>query len=196
MNKRYFARERRHAAIHEAGHILMAWHLGYFGDARIFINEDHREFDEGEMANSSDRTWCGKMSYERKLLSDPEDRFMVGVAGVLAEHFWRNKTEDRGYDPVETLSWDDNIHEAFMEMSSTDRRTAGLKDFYNGFYTSSTKEEQEEWQETENEILETASLIHDLWPNIKKMSRILIDEWKNKETNRNEREKIMESMAR
>jgi hypothetical protein len=95
-SKRTLARERRLAAVHEAGHVVIARRVG-FKTASAW-DHDGREDAEDE------GTWTGRVQIE----SVRADKFacrMVGVAGSVAEHLWLGGWIDN-YFP-DTLSEDD-----------------------------------------------------------------------------------------
>jgi hypothetical protein len=96
------ARDRRLAAVHEAGHLVMARYLGCRdASARIFPNED---------ADEHQKRWTGQTSYGARWFSRLSRirRQMIAVAGVVAEETWRRQE----IDPV--YWWDEDI------MSPTD----------------------------------------------------------------------------
>jgi hypothetical protein len=105
------ARDRRLSAIHEAGHAVIARHVG----ARVEWAEIWRNPapDEGE------KTWIGRIRFEG--LSHPRPRVaMIAVAGAIAEHVWRDDAdflENEG-----EWAWDE---EAIM--SPTDWAMAGCE---------------------------------------------------------------------
>jgi hypothetical protein len=74
------ARDRRNAAIHEAGHVVMARHVGVHVEwAEIWPN-DHA--DEGEKA------WIGRCRFHRPRPVSQARMAMIAVAGTIAEHVW------------------------------------------------------------------------------------------------------------
>jgi hypothetical protein len=79
-SKRTLARERRLAAVHEAGHVVIARRVGFrIASAWIMPNDGEDAEHEG--------TWTGRVQIE----SVRADKFacrMVGVAGSVAEHLW------------------------------------------------------------------------------------------------------------
>ena len=79
-SKRTPARERRLAAVHEAGHVVIACRVG-FKIASAWIMPNAGEDAEGE------RAWTGRV----QIVCVRADKFacrMVGVAGSVAEHLW------------------------------------------------------------------------------------------------------------
>lgn len=76
------ARERRHAAVHEAGHVVVARHLGLrILEAGIRKN-DLQELDEKE--------WIGSVQCQMEGVAARKRR-MVAVAGVVAEACWEGE---------------------------------------------------------------------------------------------------------
>jgi hypothetical protein len=96
--KRIAARDRRSAAVHEAGHLVVARQYGLkIHSAWIVPNETKDPRQE--------RTWDGQVQITTT--SAPEIvRRMVGVAGAVAEHLWRGRwIED--YSPEGNMSESD-----------------------------------------------------------------------------------------
>ena len=91
MPSQIYARDRRMAAVHEAGHCLIAQRYGGQPDAWIDRNPDIID----PYAGSS--TWIGQtgMFWGRLKLSDYR-RMQIGVAGCVAETVWRDR--DRCFD--------------------------------------------------------------------------------------------------
>jgi len=102
------ARDRRRAAIHEAGHVVIAGRVGVEAAAHIFR---HPTADPG-----LESTWGGLASIYSKP-SRPH-RAMIGVAGAVAEHVWSGEL-DFLRDGGEAVWWD------AAAMSDTDWRLAG-----------------------------------------------------------------------
>jgi hypothetical protein len=95
--KRILARERRVAAIHEAGHVVVSRRLG-FELLSAWIAPHDGEPD--------DRTWIGRVQIRRSHEASEHDRRMLGVAGSVAEHLWHGGwIED--YSPDEAMSESD-----------------------------------------------------------------------------------------
>jgi hypothetical protein len=81
MTKRILARDRRMAAVHEAGHVVVARRLGLrISSAWIVPNERETAADE--------QTWSGRVQIESLQGVDQLSRRMVGVAGAVAEWVW------------------------------------------------------------------------------------------------------------
>lgn len=86
------AADRRYAAVHEAGHVVVARYLGLFGvqaEIRKIAPQDYTE-----------KEWVGST---RCLMQgvDPSTRIMVAVAGAVAEACWRNEIFDELYITLE-----------------------------------------------------------------------------------------------
>src|ERR1700721_3897527 len=76
--KRVIARDRRRAAIHEAGHLVIAEHVGLrCGLARIFPNPE-------PLAGLFEKTWLGQVSYRPCQHVSTIKCRMVAVAGAVA----------------------------------------------------------------------------------------------------------------
>jgi hypothetical protein len=76
---RTLARGRRMAAVHEAGHVVIARRVGFkTAVAWIWPNEGRRE----------ERSWLGRTLLQKGPQVDDLSRRMVGVAGSIAEHLW------------------------------------------------------------------------------------------------------------
>jgi hypothetical protein len=83
-SKRILARDRRQAAVHEAGHVVVARRLGLrISSAWIVLNEGEAAADE--------LTWSGRVQIESVHGVDQLSRRMVGVAGAVAEYLWRGR---------------------------------------------------------------------------------------------------------
>jgi hypothetical protein len=79
-SKRTLARERRLAAVHEAGHVVIARRVD-FKIASAWITPNAGEDAEGE------RAWTGRVQIVR-VRADKFACRMVGVAGSVAEYLW------------------------------------------------------------------------------------------------------------
>jgi hypothetical protein len=110
---RWWARDRRMAAVHEAGHVVIARMLS-IGVGYAYICPVEAD-EESNILNN--KTWLGHT------LSNPRDlqranrrqRAMFGVAGAVAEHCWD------GYD----ITWDDIIWNDHAVMSASDWEGTG-----------------------------------------------------------------------
>jgi hypothetical protein len=106
------ARDRRRAAMHEAGHFAIAVHLGLH-DVSAWI---HQTGIEDVMQGKS---WVGHTQYPSGgfTLMSAQRRRMIGVAGFVAEEAWDSRHD---FDPCwEDLLWDP------AAMSTSDWATAG-----------------------------------------------------------------------
>jgi len=86
---RWEARVRRRTAVHEAGHYVVARHLGVrSGAAWIF-----RAPGDADLA--SRRSWAGKFSAPRQEMNRLSARrlTMTAVAGIVAEHAWDSRRQ-------------------------------------------------------------------------------------------------------
>lgn len=147
------AYDRRLAAIHEAGHALMAVHLGYNADAWIYPHETDEPLAE--------KTWLGHMTIRGGPAEDdhPHNR-IVAVAGMVAETLWKNGHDE---DYAEPYGWEDHLLDE-DSMSFSDWRLAccepGEPD--DGLY---------------DVVAEVASLfMGDLWNALTAMSRVLMSD--------------------
>jgi len=95
--KQIEAIERRRIAVHEAGHVIIARHLGVGAQAIIHPNP---------VPSEDEKSWLGKT-----FLSDFPNRKagrMIGVAGVVAEHLWGGQNiHDLDFEDPDVMSWTD-----------------------------------------------------------------------------------------
>jgi hypothetical protein len=85
---RTIARDRRLAAIHEAGHLVVARSLGVTGYAYI---QPLRE------SAAWQRMWIGRFSFGK---STKQQRRLIAVAGAVAEGCWLNRIHN-----IEDVDW-------------------------------------------------------------------------------------------
>ena len=76
------ARDRRLAAIHEAGHAVVARHMR----VTAFNPEIWRNPDAGK----NEKTWLGNIRIERSPRTSRAHMAMIAVAGAIAEHGWED----------------------------------------------------------------------------------------------------------
>jgi hypothetical protein len=93
---RLWARDRRMAAIHEAGHVVIAKMLRVpVGPAYVYLTTGRR------LDPLCHKTWRGKThcGYQR---AKKRQRLMIGVAGAVAELAWRGEAidEDFWFEPT------------------------------------------------------------------------------------------------
>ena len=110
------AYDRRLAAIHEAGHAIMALFLGYDADVWIHRNETSAPRDE--------KLWIGHMTIRHDLSEvRRSDVRMIAVAGMVAETLWKNGHDEEYAEPY---GWDDILWDDAC-MSPSDWRLAGYE---------------------------------------------------------------------
>jgi hypothetical protein len=147
------AYDRRIAAIHEAGHALMAVHLGYTADAWIHATETAAPLEE--------KTWVGHMIIRSRPVkrNHPHTR-MVAVAGMVAETLWKNGHDEEYADPY---GWEDYLLDGGC-MSFSDWRLANCDP-----------------GEPDDDLYEIAAQVAvvfmgKLWPTLTDMSRALMSD--------------------
>jgi hypothetical protein len=101
--KRILARDRRGAAVHEAGHITIAARFGMYPVSAWIVRNDP--------AGDYERTWIGRVQFHQLGRLTPQQRRMVGVAGSVAEWLCGG-------------GW---IEDYFPEMSESDWGLAGCE---------------------------------------------------------------------
>jgi hypothetical protein len=79
------ANDQRRAAIHEAGHFVIAKHLGLSNVQAEIRKIEPQDYTEKEWVGS---TWCLTEG------ADASTRIMMAVAGAVAEACWDNETFD------------------------------------------------------------------------------------------------------
>jgi hypothetical protein len=80
-SKRTLARDRRHAAVHEAGHLVVATRLGFETCSAWIVANDGGGTDEV--------TWLGRVQIHNPGKLPKTAQRMVGVAGSVAEWLWQ-----------------------------------------------------------------------------------------------------------
>ena len=96
---RVMAWDRRRAAIHEAGHLVMARHLGMHDVCAVIFPRPDAAADEN--------TWGGRFGFfSNKAASfSLRKRAMLHVAGCVAETVWRRRNGGESGWWAETLAW-------------------------------------------------------------------------------------------
>ena len=110
--KRIEARDRRLAAMHEAGHHTMACHRG-MEEVESWIE---RVGDPTRYHSS----WGGHCRWRHPSAESSRTDTMIGIAGMVAESLWKAGNERDCMDNIYDLLDDPNC------MSESDWRTAGL----------------------------------------------------------------------
>ena len=95
-------RDRRQAAVHEAGHVVVAGLLGYNPVSAWICLTDSANllFEKG---------WCGRVQFWLHGASD-HDRRMIGVAGEVATIHWNE-------DFVEDCFWESDLSESDWDLT-------------------------------------------------------------------------------
>jgi hypothetical protein len=106
------ASDRRNVALHEAGHVVTAWHRGIHAEAMI-----KPETDGGEVLFN--KTWTGQTRLGTWRQLGAADRLHIAVAGEIA--VMRGRGDDLD-DVLDTMTWD----EASI-MSPSDWQMAGYQ---------------------------------------------------------------------
>jgi hypothetical protein len=89
---RVSARDRRHAAVHEAGHVVVARHLGIMTVQVEIRKIEPQDFTDKEWVGSVQCLTEGVVASKRKV---------VAVAGLVAEACWDGEKFDDLYDALE-----------------------------------------------------------------------------------------------
>jgi hypothetical protein len=96
--KRIMARDRRLAAIHEAGHVTMARHLG----ALFAVAWLEKAAGTADSDVRFEKLWTGHTNYYFHKTPSRRKIAMFAVAGAVAEHCWQRISFDDALD-----SWDE-----------------------------------------------------------------------------------------
>jgi len=97
--KRTMARDRRRAAIHEAGHVTMARHLG----ARVAFARLEKTFAGTPEHNLPEHNlWIGHTRFYFDKILSGRKKAMIAVAGTVSEHCWERCSFEYVFD-----IWDD-----------------------------------------------------------------------------------------
>jgi hypothetical protein len=86
------SRDRRMAAIHEAGHVVMTRKLGLPLASAWIVPNDGGGFEE--------KFWTGRVQRHATTKPTKRQRRMVGVAGAIAELSWEGE-----FDDIDDLEW-------------------------------------------------------------------------------------------
>lgn len=108
------ARDRRAAAVHEAGHLVIARHFHAVSDEDVtYLFPRARIWRSATMESLWEKTWLGECrGFDFRSLSQTQRR-MFGIAGYVAEAMWRDGWSD---DDLDLLSYD------YDDLSDTDKR--------------------------------------------------------------------------
>jgi hypothetical protein len=110
--KRQEARDRRLAAIHEAGHHIIARHRGM----HVIGSWIERAGDPTRGTSA----WGGRCRWHNASRTSKVTRCMIGVAGMVAEALWKAGNDPCRMDSISDILDDPNC------MSESDWRTAGI----------------------------------------------------------------------
>lgn len=100
------AKDRRYAAVHEAGHVVIARYLGVYNIQAEIRKISPQDYTEKEWIGS---TRCLMQGF------DASTRIMVAVAGAVAEACWNNETFDELYITLEDFP--EQMSQSDWEMS-------------------------------------------------------------------------------
>jgi hypothetical protein len=124
INARILAKDRRNAAVHEAGHIVIAEHQGIYPEgAYITPNLDGNKFDT---------FWTGRVFYLGIEEIPKRKRMMIACAGALSEDIWRNPYDDFDYKLYE--DWTEVMSPTDWELSGCNPDSSGLDDPKSPFF--------------------------------------------------------------
>lgn len=145
------AYDRRLAAIHEAGHAVIAVSLGYTADAWIYPNETAEPMVE--------KTWLGHVTvHDRPRSCDHPHNRMVAVAGMVAETLWKNGHDE---DYAAPYGWEDYLF---------DEDCMSFSDWWNADCEPGQPDE-----DLFDIVAEVARLLMgDNWPSLLRMSRVMM----------------------
>ena len=124
--KRIEARDRRLAAIHEAGHHVIARHRG--------MREVDSWIERVGDPTRYETSWVGHCRWRNPTRGSRRSDTMIGVAGMIAENLWKSRNDPGLMDSIYDLLDDPNC------MSESDWRNAGI-DCDNG-WTKTTQHRQ------------------------------------------------------
>jgi hypothetical protein len=97
--KRFEAQERRLTAMHEAGHLVVAWHLGIEQSTAEMWREGGSAFGEG--------IWHGRFDCHTDQRLPQAQRLKIVLAGVIAENVWQSVDDPCEIDltTISTADW-------------------------------------------------------------------------------------------
>lgn len=96
--KQIQARDRRHAAIHEAGHLAVAASFGLYPTSAWIAPSDGAD-------SENERLWHGRVQFLTLDRLDALQRRMVGCAGAVAELSWcREDIEPSAWAELDLMS--------------------------------------------------------------------------------------------
>lgn len=157
---------RRTAAVHEAGHAIVARHLGFSVTAVIRPTDAKDQFD---------RSWSGQTRSNGPTPNITErQRRMIAIAGHIAEQLWN---EARG----RTVDIEGDFKKPPYPLSDSDRQSAGF-------------DWPQPWPEDYwRDIRDTIALMRPLWPEIAAEARSLIVASRDGPTNDSEARQATEN---
>jgi hypothetical protein len=101
---RILARDRRTAAVHEAGHVIAARCVGWEVISAWIERNGCRAAEESGWAE--DRSWIGSVRCIDWQNADENSRRFVAVAGPVAEHLWGGESiEEFPFDCLSQSDW-------------------------------------------------------------------------------------------
>jgi hypothetical protein len=114
INAHILARDRRNAAAHEAGHIVIAEHLkSYPTGAYIRPNPSKSKVDT---------SWIGSMHLGIDYCEIPkQNRMMIACAGGISEHIWNHPD-----DEFDEIYWEEYMSPTDWQMSGCDSESSDL----------------------------------------------------------------------
>lgn len=99
--------DRRKAAVHEAGHVVVARHLGMYASHAILWKNQRPAAD--------DKLWLGRAFIGPRMESlAPDQVRMIAVAGAVAEEVWSHGTMDC---PEDFFMWPEAMSAADWAMA-------------------------------------------------------------------------------
>jgi hypothetical protein len=159
------ARDRRTAALHEAGHIVMARHFRFPCEASVWPHHEQNGQTLGE-----DRIWLGRTEISSRVIFKSgavkiktptrKQHRMIAVAGSVAQNLWRYRhLDDQGF-------LDLNCGEFIDDISDSDWHLLQLDPF---------KQTTQFFRLVVNAAMILRPNTGALWPQLIRVSRELID---------------------